>query len=193
MPKKQETNNRKQYFVVLWRAEDQARLKGWWQTLQEYPGERAQLRRCETPSDVLVQRGFHRISRSFPWWNKQDDDVLALATVAGVLSHVKSEYPHFFPAQLGQEKDNNGKPLMSELRFQQLLASQNWEEFYSNFRRAVQLAGYAANILSIADGIFLWARDKKNLLKENPRKRFSFLWADAYYGELLKYKKETRS
>ncbi len=193
MLKKQEPNKQKDYFVVLWREEDQARLKGWWQALQKDRGERAQLRRCDTPAGVLLQRGFHRISRSFPWWNKRDDDVLALATVAGVLSHVKSELPISFPAQLGQEKDNSGKPVMSELRFQQLLASRNWEDFYSSFRRAVHLAGDAASILSIADGIFLWARDKKNLMNENPRKRFSFLWADAYYGELFKYQKETKS
>jgi len=187
MAERQEKKERKIYYSVFWKDQDQDRLIDWWRSLEENPGERAQLRRCGIPAEVFCQRGFHRLCNKLPWWAKWDEDVMALASVAGVLSHVRTESLLSFPAQLGREKDNSRKPVMSELRFQQLLACQNWDEFYVCLRRAVHLAGLTVNIISLADGIFHWARDRRDVLSENPSKRFRFSWADSYYGTVFKY------
>lgn len=187
MVEMQEKKEPKIYYSVFWKEQDQTRLIDWWKSLEESPGERAQLRRCRIPAEVFCQRGFHRLCNKLPWWAKWDEDVMALASAAGVLSHVRAESLLSFPAQLGREKDNSGKPVMSELRFQQLLACQNWDEFYVSLRRAVHLAGLTVNIISLADGVFHWAGDRKDVSSENPSKRFRFSWADSYYGTVFKY------
>lgn len=148
-------------------------------------GERAELRRCETPEEVLPAKAFHRLCRILPDWEQRD--VLALAVVAGVLSHVKTAGHGAFPRQLGLPKETGGdKPLFSELRFQQLLASDGHAEFFQRLRRAVQQAGGTADVCLLADGILHWAADRTERFTEQPSQRFRYTWAKDYFQPALK-------
>lgn len=173
----------RQGYAVLWRETDHKILTEWWQSLQEDRGERARLRRCASPEDVLLQPAFHRLYQRFPYF-----DVQALAAVAGLVAHVKKLNNFSFPGQLGRAKEGSDKPVLSELRFQQLLSSGDLDEFYEGLRRAIMLLDREGNILSIADAILHWSKEQqdKNQYTERPDRRFQFSWAKAYFGEAFK-------
>ena len=193
-----EVKTEKVRYSVLWREQEQQALLNWWQALEETKlpngktksnrGERAKLRRCEKPEDILLQSSFYELQQQFP-----KTPTLALAAVAGLLAHIKppSELKLSFPKQLGQQKEQSGKAVFSELRFQQLLASRDIDELYENLRRAIMQLNRTANILSLADGVLHWAQEQrdKNQFDERPERRFQFAWAKAYFSEVLTYSK----
>ncbi len=159
-------------------------LLKWWESLKDNRGERAELRRAENPMEILPAKAFHRLCRILPVWEKRD--LLALATVAGMLAHVKTAGHGPFPRQLGTPKEQGGdKALFSELRFQQLLSSKDHDEFYQRLRRAVQLAGGSADICQLADGILHWAKDRQDASAEKPSQRFRYTWAKDYFTPTL--------
>ncbi len=167
-------------------ANDWGALRQWWAWLDENRGERAKLRRCETPEDVLLQSGFHQLCKKLPKW--EESDLIALAAVAGLLSHL-AYVPEVsdvdFSRQLGRPKDGGDRAAMSELRFQQLMASEGIDEFYSRLRRAIQLLKRNGNIISIADGVFHWSREQRSIYKPQPSQRFKYAWSKAYFSSIL--------
>jgi len=185
-----EEKNTKARYSVLWSEQQQQALLSWWLGLEESDrGGRAKLRRCEKPEDVLLQPSFYELQQQF-----SKTPTLALAAVAGLLAHIKNSSELSFPKQLAQQKEQSGKPVFSELRFQQLLASRDIDELYENLRRAIIQLNRTANILSLADGVLHWAREQrdKNQFDERPERRFQFTWAKAYFSEVLTYSKPTQ-
>ncbi|MDP2097839.1 MAG: type I-E CRISPR-associated protein Cse2/CasB [Methylobacter sp.] len=182
---KQEKTEKVRY-NLLWREHEQQAIREWWDKLNVNLGDRAKLRRCEKPEDVLLQPSFYALQQRFP-----KTPALALAAVAGLLSHVKLHSEYSFPKQLGQQKEHSGKAVFSELRFQQLLASHDIDELYENLRRAVMQLNRTANVLSLADGVLHWSAEQrdKNQFDERPEQRFKFAWAKAYFSEVLTYSK----
>lgn len=174
-------------------------LLKWWDELEEikFPdgtkiksnrGERAKLRRCEKPEDILLQPYFYELQKNLP----DNLNSLAVAAIAGLLAHIKKNNgENHFAKQLGQQKEQSGKAVFSELRFQQLLASRDIDELYENLRRAVMQLNRTANILSLADGVLHWWQEQhdKNQFDERPEQRFQFSWAKAYFSEVLTYSK----
>ena len=170
-------------------------LLNWWGQLKEikFPdgtkvksnrGERAKLRRCEKPEDVLLQPYFFELQQQLP----DNLSPLAIAAIAGLLAHVENQPDGdfmSFPKQLGQGNEHSGKPVFSELRFQQLLASRDIEELYDNLRRAIMQLNRTANVISLADGVLQWFKEQyeKNQFDERPEQRFQFTWAKAYYSK----------
>lgn len=179
------------FYPTFWRESDQDNLQAWWEWLKENKGERARLRRCETPAMVLGQSAFHRLCRKLPWWERRD--LMSLAAVAGLLAHIDGSIPVSFAAQMGKAREGSENPRLSELRFQQILASEHHEELFNRLRRAIHLLDRSANILSVADGVFHWAADQKDGFSEQPSKRFHYAWARDYFGEVFKYQKENHS
>lgn len=172
------------YYPML-RGNDQQRLSEWWKWLKDNKGERARLRRCDNPEMVFPQYAFHRLCRQLPWWEKKD--VPSVATVAGLLAHVDETASTSFAAQMGEAQEGGDKPRLSELRFQQLMASKDHGELFDRMRRAIHLLGRTANILSVADGVFHWAKDQTESFSDQPSKRFHYAWARDYFNELFKY------
>lgn len=181
-----EEKTEKVRYNMLWREQEQQAIREWWQNLDDNRGGRAKLRRCEKPEDILLQSSFYELQQRCP-----KTPTLALAAVAGLLAHVKTNSEYSFPKQLGQQKEHSGKAVFSELRFQQLLASRDIDELYENLRRAVMQLNRTANILSLADGVLHWAQEQydKNQFDERPERRFQFAWAKAYFSEVLTYSK----
>lgn len=175
-------------FYNFWWREDHKALTDWRQWLDDNRGERARLRRCETPAEVLPQSAFHRLCWKLPWWEQHD--LKALAVVAGLLSHVTESSVLPLPAQMGQCREGGDKPRLSELRFQQLISSEHHDELFERVRRSIDLLGRTANIISLADGVFHWSKDRRDRYSEQPSHRFHYSWSKAYFNEVFKYQKE---
>jgi len=182
MSKENSNKKPKLFFPVFKKSEEWSLLRQWWTWLDDNRGERAKLRRCEKPEDVLLQSGFHQLCRKLPDWEKKD--LMALAAVAGLLSYVNDESDIEFARQLGKAKDSD-RAVMSELRFQQLMASEDIDEFYSRLRRAIQLLRKKSNIISLADGVFHWSREQRSIYNPQPDQRFKYAWSKAYFSSIL--------
>ncbi|WP_442801261.1 type I-E CRISPR-associated protein Cse1/CasA [Serratia rubidaea] len=172
-------------------------LRRWFDFLQERNNQhqgvavngrawRAELRRSEQPFGALTTAAFHSLNQSLAEHLQfQPSDKLALAIVAHVVSHAHADSNKAsFPRQLGEQIKGNA--CLSRLRFDRLLAVKTPAELCSQLTRAVKLRGdNGINIVSLADGVFLWMREwqqrEQNLpAQSNPFKRFDVRWTSEY-------------
>lgn len=157
-----------------------AKLLAWWAALDADRGMRARLRRIDRPDDVLLTDAFFNFLKYVPQHWSESNHLYASALVASILSQIgKNDSSRSFAAQLGAEV--GGRPVMSELRFKQLLKSRTPEEFFKRILRAVRLLKGTANILSVADGILRWYDEYQYGPERNPVNRLSVKWAQEYY------------
>jgi CRISPR system Cascade subunit CasB len=163
-------------------VETQSKLVSWWESLEKNRGDRARLRRAESPEDVLLTEPFFRFLRQMPEEWAAPVTLLTSAMVAATLAHVKKPFEgKTFAAQLATSKAGSDKPRMSELRFQQLQKSRDPEEFFRRVVRAVKLAESNVNICSLADSILHWMDEYRRGVDREPQKRLSVRWANDYY------------
>lgn len=151
-------------------------VKSWHEKLCENKGARASLRRCESPEKVMMQRETHILLDKLPNFISPE----AVATIAGILAHVKVSGSGKLGERLGTKK--NDKVLFSETRFKNLLSCREWSEFYTALRRAVVVLDGNVYPLDIVEVIKLWGEDKRGTLKE-PTKKLSFKLAKEYYSK----------
>lgn len=148
--------------------EVQKALLDWWEGLDHARGERAELRRATTPTEVAFCPAFHRLLHSL---SRVASPVPAsLAVVAGVSAHVKKhDGDAAFAAQMATPKPGSDRARVRGLRFRRLLEIADREELYQPLIRTVRLLEGRVNLTSLADGVYFWG--------DNVRKR----WAYAYY------------
>jgi len=151
-------------------------VKSWHQKLCDNKGACARLRRCESPEKVMMQRETHILLDKLPGFISPE----AVATISGILSHVKVGGEGKLGERLGIKK--NDKVLFSETRFRNLLACKEWNEFYTALRRAVVVLDGNVAPESIIDVVRLWDEDKKGNLKE-PTRKLSFILSREYYSK----------
>lgn len=178
-------------FVVLRKEGDRKAILSWWESLdKEGPGraDRANLRRCESPEDVLLQPAFHRFLKSLDDYN--DYRPLGLAMAAGLLAHVKENRPvmagkgNFVPLLARQMGEKDGdKAAVSESRFTQLMKSRAPEEFYDRLRRILAVLDKKVNLLSLADCVLHWEREAGGDVDQRPARRFRFRMAEGYFSD----------
>lgn len=135
-----------------------AALSTWWEGLDAARGDRAMLRRCHSPTEVAFMPTYHRLRLSLERFGHVDPDRLAL--VAGVLSHLKentrTKSTITFAQQLATPKKDGDHAAMSGLRFRRLLQVENPDDLYQAMIRAVRLLGGAADIDTLANGVYWW-------------------------------------
>lgn len=184
--------------VVLTDPDAAKVLRRWFEFLQERNNQhqgvatngrawRAELRRCAQPFGALTTTAFFQLNQSLSTSARlQQSDTFALAIVAYVVAHARFDEPKMsFARQLG-EKINGSTPCLSRLRFDRLLAVRTPAELCSQLTRAVKLRGdKGINIVSLADGVFLWMREwqqreENQPVDSNPFNRFSARWASEY-------------
>lgn len=169
-------------------------LLEWWKWLDDNRGDRARLRRVESPDDVLLTSAFSRFLDEMPDDWSVSGQLPASALVAAIIAQVKENVPSpSFAAQLATPKEGGDKPRMSELRFQQLQKSQDPTEFYRRLLRAVRILDSNVNILSLADDILHWMHEYRKGVDRNPQQRLAFCWASDYYRALPKKQSKTDS
>lgn len=160
----------------------------WWKALREKRGVRARLRRCSEPGEVLMHAAFYELQHEVqPYWPPGQDMMLALAAVAGLLSHVQSIDPgSSLPEKLGKPKTEGGKPPMSEMRFRELIKSRNWPEYYSRMRRALLMLDRTADPHSLIELTLQFAWEHIGEVPSEPGKRFQFRMANDYFKSSFK-------
>jgi CRISPR system Cascade subunit CasB len=166
----------------FWTEEAQQKLRSWFSWLQENRGDRARMRRAETPDDVVLSEPFFNFLRQMPevWALQQNLPIAAM--IAAVLAHVKdNDGKKSFAAQLASTKPGTDRSRMSELRFQQLQKSRTPDEFFRRLIRAVKLADGQVNILSLADSIRRWMNEYRYGTSLKPFDRLAVRWANDYY------------
>lgn len=175
-----------------------ARLLAWRKSIDEKPGERARLRRAESPDDVLLSEPFFNFLQKMPETWSEPGHLPASALVAAVLAHAnaheKGQYETIsFAAQLATPKDSGDKPRMSELRFQQLQKSHDPTELFRRLLRAVRMLDRNVNMLSLANDILHWMHEYRKGVDRNPQNRLAFCWACDYYRALPKKQSKSDS
>ncbi len=189
-------------------AAEKKALQNWHTWLDENRGhgDRARLRRAESPEDILLTDSFfhflQKMDQATPNWS-QNTPMLTSASIAGALSHVKtdkqtpsklynskdSDSPKktaSFAEQLATPPENKSKAPMSELRFQQLQKSPTTDDFYRRIIRAIRLLDGNVNILSLANDIIHWHKEFEHQLDRHPANRLAVRWATDYFTALPK-------
>lgn len=187
---KGDSSKTKQFYYTFWKEEDHVKLRTWWALLKNNPGWRAELRRAENPADVLLTQGFRQLCFDLAGWWTLEPRLLGLAAVAGILSHVETnDESCSFAARcaLPGEK-NRDKPVMSELRFSQLIKSRTLDELFIRMIRAIKLTGKKTNVVSVADTVFHWIKEMVDGESDNdPRKHIVVrLGLDYFQSPLFK-------
>ena len=127
-------------------------LQNWWIELQDRNGDRAELRRAETVTDVILLPVFqHACSRFKPFFQHEENWESRLAAVLGLLAHVR---------QVNSEQSlalqMAGKPpVVSELRFRRLL-QRDRADLYVSMIRVLRMLGNKANLHDLAYSVYFW-------------------------------------
>lgn len=183
--------------------EDMQALQKWHQWLDDNRGDRARLRRAESPEDILLTDVFFHFLQQMPDNWQAHIPILTSAAVAGALSQVKvnkqsvSRIPNSkdsqapkemasFAEQLATPVEGKSKAPMSELRFQQLQKSKTTDDFYRRIIRAIRLLGNQVNIISLANDIIHWYREFEHQIDQVPANRLAVRWATDYFTALPK-------
>jgi CRISPR system Cascade subunit CasB len=161
-------------------------LLSWWEELDCARGDRAALRHCHNPLEVAFTPAFHRLKmRLEPFGSINQDKMVQLAIVAGVLSHVKknksagqeSDFRKSFAVQMASPSSKRGagkKACVSNMRFRQLLKIEDPDKLFTTMIRLVRLLEGSVDIVSLANGIYWWNDCTKNGCTKKE-------WAYAYY------------
>lgn len=150
---------------ISWTAESHFGkvLHQWWQGLEEDRASRAMLRRCSILDEVTLSPAYQRFYRymlacSWPadaanWQNDK------LAAIVGLLAHVKTDDTQRLSLKMSEQ--NGDKPLVSELRFRDLLKVDGTDDLFISLRRALPLVGHQASIHQLARDVYWWNDDTK--------------------------------
>lgn len=193
--------------LVVLRRDEAAALRRWWQRLTLTPqelialthqpplprGVRAVLRRCDSADAAMLTQGFRELWAMLPETTQQadyrDEQLQVWSCIALIAAELRKEEKGVSLAKrLGQQKDNTGKPLMSELRFQQLLSCPTPAEFIQRLRRALALANKQdMSVVLLASVIALWWREHRGRLSAKPTQRLGFVLANDYFAATSRY------
>lgn len=183
--------------------EDIKAIQNWHKELEKRRGDRARLRRAESPEDILLTEAFAHFLHDIPDTKTWRDTLYISACVAGALSQVKADKQTnsrihnkkdrdkmkvmaSFAEQLATPLEGKSKAPMSELRFQQLLKSTSPDDFYRRLIRAIRLLNGQVNIVSLANDIIHWHKEFEHQSSYSPANRLAVRWATDYFTAQLK-------
>ena len=148
-------------------------LSAWWQALDANRGDRAELRRCATLTDVVFTSAYHRLRLAVGKYGPVNDNALAL--VAGLAARVKMDVTeNTLAEQMATPKDptsKDGRAKVGGLRFRRLLKVKESDALFNAMGRVVALLGGAVNLQSLANSVYFW--------NDRTRKQ----WAFEYYSK----------
>lgn len=146
---------------ISWSAESHMgkMLHKWWLGLEEDRASRAVLRRCATLDAVALSDAYQRFYRymltcnawpadAAPWQNNK------LAAIAGLLAHVKTDDNQRLPIKMSELAGD--RPLVSELRFRDLLKIETTDDLFVSLRRTLPLIGHQASVEQLAHDVYWW-------------------------------------
>ena len=145
-----------------------AQAAQWWRRMQpnfengsRNPfGDRAglaRLRRCATITEAMQEAATIELFRALKLHDVAQLEDVALA--AGVLATVRTAEVggQSFPRAIGPDSpDKPETAIMKPIRFRRLMEAETPTERLTVYRRAVALAGYTANLHSLAEALLGW-------------------------------------
>jgi CRISPR system Cascade subunit CasB len=139
-------------------------------------GDSAELRRCKTVDDIVLNsQAFHTLRQRLKGTSWESTDVVRLAVVAGVLSHVRLDVKVSLPQALGNKtKSDQASKEAVRLRFQRLIQHRTHDDV---FRPMVRMLDYlekeGVGVSSLAKDLYFW--------NDETRKQ----WAIQFYETVL--------
>jgi CRISPR system Cascade subunit CasB len=131
------------------------RLWAWWHGLDEDRGARAQLRRCHNLLAVEQTPAFHAVRQVLAEAGlalKTQRQMARLPAVIALLAHLKASTAQSLPQAFSQ----GDKPVVSPLRFRQLLDARDDEELFTRLRRVLPLIDKAVDPIQLANDVMDW-------------------------------------
>lgn len=141
----------------------------WWQDLDDNRGDRAELRRCSTLTEVAFTPAYHRLRFALMKCGQVNAEALAL--VAGLAARVKNNLPGNTLAEQMATGKADGSAKVSGLRFRRLLKVKGQDELYTALARVMALLGGSVNLQSLVESAYYW--------NDRTRKQ----WAFEYYSQ----------
>jgi CRISPR system Cascade subunit CasB len=138
-------------------------------------GDSAELRHCKTLDDIVLNsQAFHTLRQRLMGTSWARADILRLAVVVGVLSHVRFDAKGSLPQALGNKtKSDQASKEAVRLRFQRLIQHRTHDDV---FRPMVRMLAYlekeGVNVSSLAQDLYFW--------NDETRKQ----WAIKFYESL---------
>lgn len=143
-------------------------LTDWWSKLDTTGPNRATraiLKRCATLDEVALSPAYQRVYRymlACELWDERatpkDND--KLAAIIGLLASVKMEDADRLPRRMSDSGDND-RPLVSEMRFRNLLLMESADDIFRGLRRALPMIKYQANIHQLVKDVYYWGDKTK--------------------------------
>lgn len=162
----------------------------WWRSYCDPatadPGARAQLRRCESPTDAAAIAAAVGLARRLGAFAAGADDrrITDALNLARVLAHVREHAPgppmraagwKSFAGDRRESDAGEDRPLLSEVRFRRLLATGLEEEQIAAFVRLVAILDGAVDVAALAEDFLDWSHPWRG---ERVRKE----WAVDYFA-----------
>lgn len=177
------------WYALQPRAHDAAKPRG--EFVMFTRADRAEIRRCEEPVQVLLEESFMRLYKALKSSATEGryitfgDDPTPYAVMAGVIAWVKEDLKDrsSFAAKLGEQVGD--RPRMSKLRFARLQTAQSEEEFFLLARRAVHLVGGEADVAQLGEELLAWVWEFRGNQPDKPKDRIRVRWATNYFEALL--------
>lgn len=138
-------------------------LLDWWEDLQDRPGDRAKLRRCSTPAEVVFEAPYHELYGQLIDHAYVHEE--GLATVAGLAARVdQNEDRTRLGHQMAASPGPGDRPALTPQRFRRLLDLDGRERVYTAAIRVVGLLDGSLNLPALANTFYWWnERAKKRL------------------------------
>jgi len=132
-------------------------VQSWWLSLEKDKGGRAELRRAQNLTAVIVSPCFQRLySEVRPFMQQARGDWSSrLAMIAAVLSHVKQSDGGSVARQLASPKGSGSSARLSELRFRRLL-QRGRDDVWLALVRVLPMLDRKANLFDLANALFFW-------------------------------------
>jgi CRISPR system Cascade subunit CasB len=145
----------KEYLSFKKDSPEVKKLIEWWKGLDNDRGERAILRRCHNPTEVVFSPAYHRLRQELRLLGTVDDDKLAL--VVGLTARIKppEDNSGSIAEQMATGKSDDSARV-SGLRFRRLLKIKDRETLFTSMTRVIALLGSSGNIQSIAQCVYCW-------------------------------------
>lgn len=143
-----------------------------WGSLNDERQTRAQLRRADDLTALVLVPGVHRLlyqmqaaangQRRDKLKLQSDYGRLRVVVIAGALAHVKiheptqDKYRHSTALLMARGKKKTDAACVSELRFRRLLQASDLETFYPMLRRTLALMNHKTDVYALANDIWFW-------------------------------------
>jgi CRISPR system Cascade subunit CasB len=130
-------------------------LLAWWRELEQNRGDRAELRRCADLLQVMQTEAFHAARRRLigAGLSEQESRNPRLAAIIALAAHAKGLSEESLPESFSSGEK---RPLVSPLRFRQILDASDDDELFTRLRRVLPLIDARVNLVQLAANVWYW-------------------------------------